>query len=348
MSNAGSVTSGVEQDGTRHINFRFGRPTKTNKRGVARLRKSLTPINTHIIRAEGSMTQATSGAAKWTTFAAGVPGDIIDILTKATLPAEVNAGAGGNFKVLTEQPSGAFAYTTQIQDQINRIASFLSTGGINEGYDGRFMLYSHDTLLEMKNQLTTACNLVIYEAVPRENVFVGGSYMNSSIDHIVQHGYERKNSYGGTGIGDGGNMLAAQEDSTLYMNPVFCHYFKIQKVKGITLKAGETAKIHMTHGSTKVVNPLVLGDDPTYLALRGLSRFLIVKQIGTLVSNGTGVDTSSTSLDYSFVKKFRWNALGVNTEMVTQTTDAPKEWALANQHAVQPNEGVAAAISEAL
>jgi len=370
MSGASSAFPGgaVSDDGTKLMAFRHGRPRKSNMRGVAKLQKKLMPINTHLIGSMQSLAQQTSGETKWSVFPIGTPADILDILNKALpvsaydtkggLPEQTVASGPLQGKLpgdptlvdvlnVTDTAGNVYAAPQArvdvqgLQNQINAIASRIGIGQISPGIDGRFTVYSHDTYLELKNQITTAVNLVIYECVPRENIMRTAAF--PGYQDVLQNGFGRKN------IEVSGNMPWLHREATLYMNPIWCHHFNIIKARSVTLKCGETLKLHMTHGKSKMINPMVLGSELPYMAIRNFTRCLVIKQTGTLISNGADnalVDTSGTSLDCRITTKYRWNAMPNQYEMITRTLPDARLWTLASQVAANPISGFAQAVDE--
>lgn len=372
MSGASSAAPGgaVSDDGTKYIAFRHGRPRKSNMRGVARMQKKLMPINTHLIGSLKSIQQQNSGSALWTVFPIGTPADILDILDKALPVAHYDNVNGigqqttANLQGFTNSlppilgtvdtvvaglnpPGGVvevhnpFVDVSTLQNQINQLASRIGIGQISPGVDGRFTVYSHDTYLELKNQITTAVNLVIYECVPRENIMKTTAF--NDFTNVLYNGFAKKN------ICPEGNMPWFNKEASLYMNPIWCHHFNILKARSITLKCGETVKLHMTHGHHKTINPMVLGSELPYLALRNFTRCIVIKQTGTLISNGADsaqVDTSGTSLDCKITTKYRWNAMPNQYEMVTRSLPDGRGWTLGNQVAANPISGFAQAVDE--
>lgn len=372
LSGASSAAPAVMDDGTKALSFRHGRVRKSNMRGVAKLQKKLMPINTHLIGSMGSLSQTTSGSAKWSIFPIGVPADVIDILNKSSAPSITDAKGGVYDQVTATGKLQADIYgtttkgvvtavqgTTQnagvallnnpevtvdvsnLQTQINNIAARMGFGQITPGIDGRFTVYSHDTYMEIKNQVTTGVNLTIYECVPRENIMKTNTFVD--FNTVLTSGFNRKN------LDSSGNMPFNHRDATLYMNPIWCHYFQIAKSRAVSLKCGETLKLHMTHGNSRIINPLVLGNEIPYMALRNFTRIIIIKQTGTLVSNGADsalVDTAGTSLDYKITTKYRWNAMAKACEMITRTLPEAKGWALGQQIAASVQSGFSRPVDE--
>jgi len=368
MSGASSMApGGAPDDGTRVMSFRHGRVRKSNMKGVAKLQKKLVPINTHLIGKMESIQNQSSGTAKWTIYPIGTPENVNDILNKAyNVSVVVGKGSTDNQSTATGPLAGkvggvptaigavynpvtaevvtaptATVDVSSLQNQINNLAGRIGNGMINQGIDGRFTVYSHDTYMEVKNQVTTSVNLVVYECVPRENIMKTASF--NDFNTVLQTGFARKS------IATDGCMDYNHRDATLYMNPVWCHHFQIAKARAVTLKCGETLKLHMTHGKSRIINPMVLGSELPYMALRNFTRVLVIKQVGTLVSNGADsalVDTSGSSLDVKITTKYRWNAMAKATEMITRTLPDAQGWTLANQIAASNISGFARPVDE--
>ena len=308
-----SVGSAVEPDGTRVVKSRYGKIRKT--KGVAlSLKKKLTPILTHIQTGDGNLKKTTSGHAIWKILPVGTPTDVKDMMNKGDAVL-ANIGA------------------PQLYQQ-----------GMYFGNQGRVNVYSHDTMMNIKNQNTNTVTLTCYECVARENIVANGGG-NSSLDNIFTTGWAKTSASSGV-IGD---MDPDDVDSTLYQNPLWCHYFKITRARTFSLKPGENIKFNMQHGKAKCVNTLELGSDPEILAMRGFTRIMVFKLVGGLVSVRTGwsgagpsivtgvpldivvpvvgteVDTGTINCDFRFVKKFRWNYLSYAGDWITQTDgDAPE------------------------
>lgn len=323
----------MDPDGTKIIRSKYGRIHKG--RGTAlRLRKALNPICTHIMTNDGNIKQTTSGEAYWHLLPIATPSDVNDIIAKANTILAPN-------------------YIT------------LATSGVNAGYQGRFNVYSHDTMFNVKNQHNNTVTITAYECVARENIVRVPSQNpistpTNSIQSIFTMGWNKTNPTAA------GNMTEDDVDSTLYQNPLWCHFFKITRARSFTLKPGENVKLNVQHGKAKCINALELGTNPEMLAFRGFTRVIVFKMVGGLTSIRTGwgvvsqgqdmpvvprpavgteVDTSTISCDFRWVKKFRWNQMPWMGDMITQNDGDPPELAT-NLHeaAVNPVSGMMDAI----
>lgn len=317
LSAASSVNPGAGADGIKVINFKLGRrrPIRTNRKATMRIARNATPINTHIMDSEQIIAQQNSGVAKWTPLFMGTLEDVRDCVVKGYNAALATQGAQQATEIVGGMP-------------------WISTG-LN--WEGRLHMYSYDVQVTIKNSAQFQCDLQLYECVARENIPQTTTY--NSLTNILDDGWAKNYPTG--------SIAAAKEDSTLYMNPVWCHYFKIQKVRNVTLKAGEVLKINMTHAMPRTVNTLLMGSDPYYTALAQYTRALVIKQTGSLVHVNvtTGsvvtetVDTSGTQIDVRMVKKYRWNNLNPNYGLITTNVNAARDGATTNQRAYDPSDG---------
>lgn len=327
LSSAAAANPGTGGDTIKCMSFKHGRGVaKPNKRTILRLTKSLTPINTHLINEEGFTQQDEAGVAKWKLFSAGTPSDIRNMILKG-YQAGINVPGTAAYKeIAAAAVTGAMPY---IQDALS--------------WEGRLQVYSYDVQMVLKNSAAIAVDIQVYECVARDNIVLTSSI--ASLDDILNSGFDRQYPSAQ------GRMDKAKEDSTLYMNPWWCHYFNIVKVRNVHLNAGEVCKINLTHGKPRTINPLTMGGDPTYLAWRNFTRCLVTKQTGDLVhvtytiagvppTLQEGIDTAGTQVDYRLLKKFRWNNLAPSNAVITsQEWRAPSGVVAGTQTALDPKDG---------
>lgn len=322
LSGASRANPGPGADGIKVVNFKFGRrPLRTNLKQCLRLQKNLVPINTHLINVEQISQQEKAGKCKWTLLGAGGPGDIQDALSKG-YQAATSRGSGNDAAGVTITGAAGNVYD-------------------GHGWEGKINFYSYDAMLKLKNSAQFQVNLQVYECIARQNI--PATATNPTVQDIFSNGW--KKHYPSATYG---NMNETNEDATLYMNPDFCHWFKIQKVRNVVLKAGEILEMNLTHAMPRCVNTLLLGNDPNYLALGGFTRAVVIKQLGSLVHvtrtiGGTateGVDCGGSQIDIRWMRKYRWNALNPVHGVITNTDAlAASDAAIADQSAYDPSDG---------
>lgn len=296
----------MEGDGTRHVRFNHGKPRGSNAKRVQAIVRNMTPINTHIIAEEGDVTKInSSGYAAYKCIAVGDPYDITSIRSSANTVAQTWAGSGG------------------MQDGV--------TGFVYPGRDGRFYVHSYQTDIEMKNQAYTMCKVTLYECLARDNVPVTSTF--ADVNAILQNGWTAKS------IASGGRMTADDQDSTLFMNPQFCHYFKILHQRQISLDPGQEIMVSLTHGHPKCINSLLLGTSPEYMAIRGYTRVIVIRVEGSLTDSGnsTSADTSDFRVIYQATTKYRWNQVYFASEMITQAGTGPDGYVSTAQQSIAPS-----------
>lgn len=308
ISSASSGT-GMEGDGVKLVKFTHGRPARSNAKYALKVRRSLTPINTHIVSDEGNIIVPNSGACAYQQVAFGRPVDIESI--RATAIPVLN-------------PS----YTA--------VGAEVATGMVVPKYDGKFYVHSYENRFDFRNQAQQPCVLRLYECIARENVVSTTAF--STLDNILQNGFTRKN------LQPSGCIPNTDVDGTLYMNPVWCHNFKILRVRKIHLNAGEMGHVTLTHGHPREINTMLLGDDPRYLAIRGYTRFIVMQLHGAVVrvvdpNNPSNLDYASAEVSWKMSTYYRWNAVPYQSELVTQAGFGPDAYGPANQKAYDPEDG---------
>ena len=240
-----------------------------------------------------------------------------------------------SFGDIRQNTSGAASYTVFpfgiVQDLNDMLAKgYAANGGVanglTAGYSGKLSLHGYSAELILKNFVNAGVRMVVYECLARKDIVIAPGYVDSdSLNDMLQNGFLSK-AYVAAG-----NMAASQVDSTLYMNPDWCRWFKIVNQRELVLQAGEETTIRLCHGRQRTLNPIVLGtaSGPTaapLLGIGGFTRCIVVKVYGDLIDNSANIDSvdfASFKLDYHIKRIYRWNSLPYGGQFISQTISAP-------------------------
>lgn len=239
--------------------------------------------------------------------------------------SNVNTHLVKNFTTSSSVGNGcSYSYLNMLNDPLDFIKIAVDINSYNTINEStlKYLLRDSKITYQLVNQTNLPMNLRIYECVPRNDVPVMPS-IYASVQSILLNS--------DSDVGDSG--LDLDIAGTLFQNTVFCTYFKIIHTRTIIMQPGENKSINIFHNTPSVINMervrVTGGSDTTnkLMAMRGLSKFCVFQNWGSIVDNGaadTFVGVSASKLDIlcQVSYKFQWTPDTLTNVFTTGTYGA--------------------------
>jgi len=191
-------------------------------------------------------------------------------------------------------------------------------------YNGKLNIQNASMHVMLRNQTTNLMTFRIYQTVCRrdlpdkiETAPGSGVEVDATTQAVIDYGFQYQQTHAIQNSSIGG---------TLFQNPLFCSYYKIQKVQTVQLGAGKCLNLSLSNLKARTINPLVYNaSDGDVLA--GLTRTLVVQCIGSLVGSeghSSSATTGFVNFDYMVSRKYAYNQPYWGQAKNTLSTNVPQ------------------------